>query len=139
MSKNLTIPATIQNWPKIYDFLYEYFFNEGLHSREIQKLIVSCEEIFTNIVHHSGIQKSGDVEIAARYDALDKFAVLTFVYGGMQFDVAKACSAELAKCDSLDKFGGMGLLMLKKFTDDIKYSYSNSAKKSTLVISRKIV
>lgn len=139
MSKNLTILATIKNWPKIYDFLYEYFFNEGLQSREIQKLIVSCEEIFTNIVCHSGIQKFGEVEISAQYDALNKSAVLTFMYGGIQFDVAKACSAKLGKCDNLDKFGGLGLLILKKFTDDIKYSYSNYAKKNTLVISKKIV
>lgn len=139
MPKNLTIPAAIQNWPKVYDFLYEYFFNKSLHSKEIQKLIISCEEIFANVIHHSGIQKSENVEIAAQYDSLDKSAVLTFVYGGMRFDVAKACSAKLAKRDSLDKFGGMGLLMLKKFTDNIKYSYSNSTRKSTLVISKKIV
>lgn len=136
MSKKLIISATIQNWSKIYDFLRNYFLNEGLHSRETRKLIVSCEEIFTNIVYHSGIQRSGDVKIAVQYDPLNKFAVLTFEYGGVQFDIAKACSAKLAKCDSLDKFGGMGLLILKKFTDDIKYSYSNE--KSTLVISKKI-
>lgn len=138
MKKSFMMSPQIQSWPKIYDFLCEYFYTQNLNKSDVFKLAVSCEEIFANIIHHSRMPDSKNVKIILDYEPNLKVATITFEYGGIEFNVEEACFGEFVKLDSTGEPGGMGLFILKKFADKIKYFYSDSEKKNILIITRKI-
>ena len=135
MAKRLTITPEIKNWAKIYEFITKYFKEIGLPRQDILEILISAEEIFSNIVHHSGAKTGDDVDVLADYQLFDKVAVIIFKYGGLKFNPLKVDLPDI--CVPFDKreFGGLGILIIKKFTDNVEYTYSEN--KNILKISKK--
>lgn len=137
MTKSLIVTADIQNWNKIYEFITKYFEKSGLSKKNIFGIVISSEEIFSNILHHSHAAVHDDISISADYQALAKTASIVFKYGGMEFNPLETHLPDVNVPPHKRKLGGLGLLIIKNFTDNIKYTYTGD--KNILEISKKII
>lgn len=136
MSKNLIITTEVKNWDRIYEFITKYFKKSGLSKKNIFKILISVEEIFSNILHHSRAELGDEIDISADFDALENTASVVFKYGGMRFNPLEVGLPDVRLPLHKRKLGGLGLLIVKNFTDDVKYTYIGG--KNVLKIYKKI-
>lgn len=137
MPKNLIITADIQNWNKIYEFITNYFKKSNLSKKNRFEIIVSSEEIFSNILHHSRTAVNDEIVVSVDFEPIAKMASVVFKYGGIEFNPLKISLPDVSVSLSKRKMGGLGLLIVKNFTDDILYTYSGG--RNILKISKKII
>ena len=137
MPKNLIITADIQNWNKIYEFITNYFKKSNLSKKNRFEIIVSSEEIFSNILHHSRTAVNDEIVVSVDFEPIAKMASVVFKYGGIEFNPLKISLPDVSVSLSKRKMGGLGLLIVKNFTDDILYTYSDG--RNILKISKKII
>lgn len=137
MPKNLIITADIQNWNKIYEFITNYFKKSNLSKKNRFEIIISSEEIFSNILHHSRTAVNDEIVVSVDFEPIAKMASVVFKYGGIEFNPLKISLPDVSVSLSKRKMGGLGLLIVKNFTDDILYTYSGG--RNILKISKKII
>ncbi len=137
MPKKLIITADIQNWNKIYEFITNYFKKSNLSQKNRFEIIVSSEEIFSNILHHSCTAINDEIVVSVDFEPIAKMASVVFKYGGIEFNPLKISLPDVSVSLSKRKMGGLGLLIVKNFTDDILYTYSDG--RNILKISKKII
>lgn len=137
MPKNLIITADIQNWNKIYEFITNYFKKSNLSKKNRFEIIISSEEIFSNILHHSRTTVNDEIVVSVDFEPIAKMASVVFKYGGIEFNPLKISLPDVSVSLSKRKMGGLGLLIVKNFTDDILYTYSDG--RNILKISKKII
>ncbi len=137
MSKSLIITAEVKNWDKIYAFITNYFKKSNLSKKNIFAIVISSEEIFSNILHHSCATTDDKIIISADCNPLEKTASVVFKYGGIEFNPLKTDLPDVSTPPSERKLGGLGLLILKNFADNIAYTYLDG--KNILKISKKII
>lgn len=137
MSKSLIITTDVKNWDKIYEFITKYFKKNNLSKKSIYKILISTEEIFSNILHHSCSESGDEIEISTDFDPLENIASVVFKYGGMEFNPLGKELPDISLPPYKRKLGGLGLLIVKKFADDVTYKYSGG--KNILEISKKII
>ena len=137
MPKNLIITADIQNWNKIYEFITNYFKKSNLSKKNRFEIIIQSEEIFSNILHHSCTAVNDEIVVSVDFEPIAKMASVVFKYGGIEFNPLKISLPDVSVSLSKRKIGGLGLLIVKNFTDDILYTYSGG--RNILKISKKII
>lgn len=137
MSKNILISPDVKNWSKIYVFIHQYFTQIGLSHKNVFGILISSEEIFSNVLRHSRATADEKIIISVNYEPLAKTASVVFKYGGVEFDPLKTELPDVSLPPGRRKPGGLGLLIVKNFTDDIVYTYSSG--KNILKIFKKIV
>ena len=137
MPKKLIITADIQNWNKIYEFITNYFKKSNLSQKNRFEIIVSSEEIFSNILHHSRTAVNDEIVVSVDFEPIAKMASVVFKYGGIEFNPLKISLPDVSVSLGKRKIGGLGLLIVKNFTDDILYTYSGG--RNILKISKKII
>lgn len=137
MPKKLIITADIQNWNKIYEFITNYFKKSNLSKKNRFEIIVSSEEIFSNILHHSRTAVNDEIVVSVDFEPIAKMASVVFKYGGIEFNPLKISLPDVSVSLGKRKIGGLGLLIVKNFTDDILYTYSDG--RNILKISKKII
>ena len=137
MSKELIITIDVKNWNKIYEFITKYFKTNGLPIKSIFGILISSEEIFSNIVRHSHSEAREEVFISANYEYLEKTVSVVFKYGGVEFNPLNKESPDVSLPPYKRRLGGLGLLIVKNFTDKFTYKYSGG--KNIVEISKKVI
>ncbi len=136
MSKSIIISPEVKNWDKIYDFIYKYFRKNNLSQKSVFEILISSEEIFSNIIYHSCTETYDEVIISADYQILANTASVVFKYGGVEFNPLKNKLPDVSLPLYKRRLGGLGLLIVKNFTDGVTYTYSGG--KNILKISKKV-
>ncbi|MDO4199232.1 MAG: ATP-binding protein [Clostridia bacterium] len=137
MSKKLIISSDVKNWNKIYEFINKYFTENNLPKKMIFGILVSSEEIFSNIIRHSRSKIHDEIIISVENNHSAKMVSLVFKYGGVEFNPIDADSPDVSVPLDKREIGGLGLVIVKNFIDDISYTYLEG--KNILKISKKVV
>ena len=137
MSKSLNISADIKNWPRIYDFIVDYFLEQKILKKNILGMLISAEEIFSNIINHAQVEANSEINVQIDYLYSGKAMSLVFEYAGIKFDPSGAGMPDVSKSPKERRTGGLGLLIVKKFTDNMTYSYIDG--KNILQITKRTV
>lgn len=119
--------ASPETLPEILDWL-----EEELKSNSSESLLLACEEALVNIVRHGYKNQSGPVEVSITQKAGEVHVVMV--------DQAPAFNP-LAKEDLQDpslpleerEEGGLGILLMKKYSDALSYERANGKNILTLV------
>lgn len=137
MKESLIISADLQNWGRIYDFITQYFLKYNVSKKSFFGMLVSAEEIFSNIIHHAKVADKSNIVICIDYEDADRLMTVDFNYGGIEFNPSEAEIPDVKVSLNERRMGGLGLLIVKRFTDSITYRYSCG--KNILQISKKAV
>ena len=82
-------------------------------------LILVVEEIFVNIVNYS------DAEYIIVNIESDNHLTIEFIDNGIQFDPTLKENPETPKTLDETQVGGLGILLVKNYADEIIYTYEN--------------
>ena len=91
-----------------------------------KKVLLSCEEIFVNIINYSG---ASEVEFYCRGN--DSGFVIGFEDNGTEFDPVNAPNSDIEFAD-LD-MGGMGIMLVKQIAKSLSYERKDGKNTLTMV------
>ena len=98
-----------------------------------KQILISCDEIFTNISGYAYGESTGKVSVSADYFPFEQELHITFSDSGAAFDPLKIEAPDTQSRLAGRKVGGLGLFMVKKMMDDVVYVRQNDRNILTLI------
>lgn len=116
-----------------FNFFIEKFLKDNkCGTKLINKILISCEEIFINICKYAYNGNSGEIFLDIRLN-MSKI-IIEIQDFGIPFDPVSYISK---KANKTTKIGGLGIFLVKRLMDDVKYLRINNKNILTIIKKRK--
>ena len=132
----LTLDATIDNLPQVMAFVDEALEGAGCGMKAQMQLDVAVEEIFVNIASYAYPEGTGQASVRLAIDEEKKEVSITFADSGVPYDPLAKEDPDITLSAAEREIGGLGIFMVKKSVDDIRYEYRDS--QNILTIRKKL-
>lgn len=128
--KNLAIQ---ENYKPFYNWLHNVCDEWMLNSALINKIDMSSEEIYANIMFYSYPKNSGIIEVTmSKYQ--DKVTI-KFEDEGIQYNPLKKPDPDITLPPEDRPLGGLGIFMVKEMSDKMEYEYIDNRNTLTLTFN----
>jgi serine/threonine-protein kinase RsbW len=115
----LTVPARIDRLEGVVEAISACGREYGLPADQVYHLALATEEAFVNICKYSYPESHGEVELMCKPEG-DRF-VMEIADSGIPFDITALPDPDVTAGISERKIGGLGIFLIKKMTDEVKY------------------
>jgi serine/threonine-protein kinase RsbW len=131
---SLTIPADINEIPKVSSELEALMKNHGFPDEDILDTQLAVEEAVTNIVMH-GYGNAGG-EVAIRFRASQGIVEIQLEDRAIPFNPLTLPEPDLTSDVDDRKIGGLGIFLIRKVMNDIQYRFEDN-KNILVMVKRK--
>ena len=131
--KELTLQATTDNLQQVLDALEETLDELSCPIKARMSILVAAEELFVNIAHYAYTPDTGDATV--RFSVLDehKGIEITFIDSGTPYNPLQKEDPDVTLPVEERPIGGLGIYMVKKSMDDVRYEYLDGQNVLTIV------
>ncbi len=132
----LNIPAILDNLPEVLGFLDEKLEAHDCPMKIQMQMDIAVEEIFVNIANYAYSGEVGDalIKMSFEKDENDRpFVCISFSDRGIFFDPLAHTDPDITLSAEERQIGGLGILMVKQYMDDIFYEYKDGHNILTMV------
>lgn len=131
--KELDIEALVDNLDTVIAFIDEELEAAECPPKIQMQIDLAVEEIFVNIANYAYDPETGPATVRAEVHP-DRSAVsITFIDRGVPYDPLAKADPDLSKSAEEREVGGLGIFLVKKTMDDIRYEYVNGSNILTIV------
>ncbi|MCL1857733.1 MAG: ATP-binding protein [Oscillospiraceae bacterium] len=131
--KELLIDAKTENLDTVLEFINRELEEADYPAKLSMQITVAVEEIFVNIAHYAYNPDVGGAVIRIFY--IKDEIVIEFEDSGTPYNPLENEAPDINAGAERRKIGGLGIFMVKKIMDSIKYEYKDG--KNILTISKK--
>ncbi len=121
--KELIIEALTDNLPTVLSFLDEELTAVNCPKRIQMQLDIAVEEIFVNIAHYAYKTAKGIATVRIELIEDPPSVDITFIDNGIPYDPLAREDPDITLSAEQRQIGGLGIFMVKKSMDDVKYDY----------------
>lgn len=121
--KLIEIDAILENLPKVMEFVDENLEEYGCDMKSQMKIDISVEELFVNIAHYAYHDRIGKAKIMFEYLEESGSVKITLMDEGVHYDPLAKEDPDITLSAEEREIGGLGILMVKKNMDDVRYEY----------------
>ena len=132
--KELIIDALTENLDAVIAFVTEQLEAADCSIKAQMQIEIAVEELFVNIAHYAYAPGTGTATIQTEITA--DTAEITFIDSGVQYDPLAKPDPDVSLPASERQVGGLGIFMVKKSMDDMRYEYRDG--KNILTIVKKL-
>ena len=108
--------SSLNNLDKFNSYIEDFLKNINCSRKIINKILISCEEIFINICKYAYDGHQGDILLDVHLN-MSKIVIEVQDFG-VPFDPLSYVSK---KASETKKIGGLGILLVRRLMDDVKY------------------
>lgn len=131
--KTLTVPADTRELDRVTTFV-DGILEEADCPMEIQfRVELAVEELFVNIASYAYGGSGGTVELKAQILPAPQRLELSFRDSGAPFDPLAKPDADTSPEATLNREGGLGILLVKKTMDEVRYTREKNQNLLTVV------
>jgi serine phosphatase RsbU (regulator of sigma subunit)/anti-sigma regulatory factor (Ser/Thr protein kinase) len=124
VKEEITIPAQMPYLRQVRDFIEDIGTRFNFDHKIINSFKLVVDEACTNVIRHGYRDiKNGQIIVRAIVRRLSLTIVL--IDNGRSFDPRQVQDPDLEKYVSIGKKGGLGIFMMRKLMDDIKYNVTS--------------
>ena len=129
----ITLEATVENIEAVTDFVTEQLEEMGCPMKAQMQFSIAVDELFANIAHYAYQPNTGMATV--RVEAVDggKQAQVTFIDQGTPYNPLEKEDPDVTLSAEDRPIGGLGIFMVKKSMDDMRYCYENGCNILTIV------
>jgi anti-sigma regulatory factor (Ser/Thr protein kinase) len=127
----ITVPAQTGRLEEVLDFAGNAARDMGLAAKQLNNVNIAVEEVFVNISSYA--YPSGEGEVAICVSSEPGRLVIEFRDGGTPYDPLDKTDPDTTLSADEREIGGLGILMVKKLMDDVRYRYEDGKNILTLV------
>jgi anti-sigma regulatory factor (Ser/Thr protein kinase) len=120
----MKLPAKLENLGRWMEAVSECAREQGFDQKKIGKIELALEEALVNICKYSYPDEPGDAEVNCKQDN-GRF-IIEIVDSGIPFDMTALPSPDLTSSIEKRKIGGLGIFLIKKMVDEVKYRREGS-------------
>ena len=131
----LTLQATVENLDRVIAFVEENLESKQCPVKIMMQVQVAVEEIYVNIAHYAYDSEMGTATIRVEIGSDPLQIIITFIDNGKPYDPLKKADPDTSLSAEERQIGGLGIFMVKKSMDDVKYQYLDG--QNILTISKK--
>ncbi len=131
----LEVLGSLQSLPEISEFINRTMKQINVqNASDIYEVRLSVDEACTNIIEHAYLGKGeGRIVISCKLSNTGDEFVVRIIDWGMSFDPT-TLSMPVIQGNLMDrKEGGLGLFLMRKFMDKVKYSSTKNQNKLVMV------
>ena len=128
--KELKIAATVDNLDEVLQFVTDALSDFDCPAKKQMQIELAVEEVFVNIAHYAYPDGDGWAEVHVR--VTDKGAEITLVDGGIPYNPLDKEDPDVTLSAEDRQVGGLGIFMVKKQMDEVRYEYRDGQNRLTL-------
>ena len=133
-TKKLKVGANSSNLMQVTSFVEEELEKANCSPKLLTQIAICVEEIFVNIAKYAYPKREEDVVVDLKMEGEDM--VLRFRDHGVPFDPLMKKDPDVGLALESRTEGGLGIYIVKKTMDDVKYEYQNGS--NILTLKKKI-
>ena len=130
---NLQIVANQNNLDAVNEFVNAKLDEVECLPQTRMQIELAVEEIFINIASYAYCPNEGPVTIRVTVEEAPIRVILTFIDKGKPFDPLAKKDADVSLPPEEREIGGLGIFLVKKTMDSVKYEYRNGQNILTVV------
>ena len=123
--RELDIEAKTENLDQVLAFVDEELEKYECGMKTQMQIDIAVEEIFVNIAHYAYNPAVGKATI--RIEVTEGIVSLTFIDNGVPYDPLAKEDPDITLSAEERQIGGLGIFMVKKSMDDVKYEYKDGS------------
>ena len=127
-----TFEAVAENIPQLTELIDGQLEALDCSMKAQMQIDVAVDEIFGNIARYAYGDGRGDATVRFDFDGTSRIASISFMDRGMPFDPLKKADPDVTLSVEEREVGGLGIYLVKKTMDDMKYRYENGMNILTL-------
>lgn len=128
----IRLPARVENLEELIDFLIATLKAAGIPEKVISDIHLIADEGCTNIINYSyPAGPVGDIELTST--VAEGMVRLTIRDWGTPFDPIKIAEPDLSLDIDKRPIGGLGVFLMKKFSDRLEYRRENDSNLLTII------
>jgi len=131
--KELTVEAKIDNVPIVTEFVDEFLESHACPMKAQMQIDIAIDELFSNIAYYAYNPEIGTATVQVEVKDEPMSVELTFIDSGKQYNPLEKEDPDVTLSAEERDIGGLGIFMVKKSMDDIKYEYKNGKNILTIV------
>jgi len=132
--KKIKLPARIESLEELMGFVSNSAQAAGFSGERIQEIDLAMEEALVNIFSYAyGGDPGGEVEVRCRMEA-EATLIVDILDCGIPFDIRAAPAPDIRSEISERGIGGLGIMLIKKMVDEVKYRREGECNILTFVL-----
>ena len=133
IEKELRVKSTTENLDQIRDFTRSVAAQSGFSEESIDKIALAVDEACTNIIKHA-YKYSPEGDIVINIKVADNKLTVSITDFGLDFDPTLVPVPDIKKYYQQHKVGGLGIYLIKKLMDEVKYNPAVGNKNQVVLI-----
>ena len=129
----ITIPARVENLDTVTAFVDAELEKLDCPMKTQIQIDVAVEELYVNIAHYAYAPGEGDATIEVETDPASRTVSITFRDRGVPYDPLAKPDPDVTLSADERQIGGLGIFMVKKSMDDMRYTYEDGQNMLTIV------
>ena len=130
--ERLSIPATLDHLDEATDFVERIMEGAGFSEERKLQLHLVVEEIFVNIASYAYPSGEGEAELCCELLSDPVRIRVSILDSGEPFDPLAREDADTSEEALLGREGGLGILLIKKLTDNVSYRRTDGKNELTV-------
>ncbi len=122
--KQITVEAKKENLTEVTAFIDEALEEAGCGMKAQMQIDIAVEELFINVASYA-YEKGGDVAVSVDIKGAPPVCDITFKDSGIPYDPLAKPDPDVTLNAEQRKIGGLGIYMVKKSMDDMRYEYKD--------------
>jgi len=131
---HIKLPAKIENLKRWTQSVLECARAQKFEGKRIQEIELALEEALVNICNYSYPEKTGEVEINCKLDG--RHFIIEIIDSGIPFDITSVSDPDLTSNVEERKIGGLGIFLVKKMVDEVRYRREKDQNILNLIIKK---
>lgn len=127
MAKSVMVKNELDNLSYLLSFAEDNLKEFGLDERAVNHSCVCIDELFSNISFYSGAR-----EVEFTISRKDDSVFMVLKDDGVEFDPTAVDEADTTQSSENRKIGGLGIHIVRRLMDSVRYEYSNGRNVVTL-------
>jgi len=132
----ITVSAESAMLERVDTLIQEKLETINCPKRTQMQVKLAVEEVFINIASYAYQSEVGQVEVGVDVDGDPPVATIRFVDQGCPFNPLEKSDPDVTLGAQERELGGLGILLVKKFMDQVDYAYKNG--RNILTIKKEI-
>ena len=130
--EELRVEANVENLPKVLAFVDDQLEMAECPMKAKIQIDIAVEEIFVNIAHYAYAPGTGDALIRVRISDEPAKVLIDFEDSGIPYNPLEKADPDVTLNVQEREIGGLGIFMVKKIVDEIRYEYADGKNRLTL-------
>lgn len=134
--KEIELAAAISNIVDVTAFVDEQLEANDCSMKAQTQIDVAIDEIFSNVALYGYPEGEGRVKVSVDFPDGEAKVVISFEDNGLPFNPLEKADPDITLSAEERGIGGLGIFMVKKTMDDVRYEYKDN--KNILTIEKTI-